>query len=72
MTIHLDYFGTKLWGSTFQRVGAQCLLIQVPSGISDKALSHKILREVMGIRVNSGHVSIYKVYTYIAHMLFKK
>jgi len=72
MTIHLDYFWTRHWGSVFQRVGAQSLLSQVPSGISDKALTPNILWEVPGIQVNSRPFSMYKVYTYMAHTLFKK
>lgn len=61
----LNYFGTEGGGTP-------CLLSQVPSGILDKALSHSISWEVMGIRVIFGHFCIYKVPESIAQVLFKK
>lgn len=70
MTTHTDYFGTKLWGSALQRMGAQCTVLTGPGAVRN--LRQGILWEVTGICVGARNFSIYKVYTYIVHVLFKK
>lgn len=64
MTIHSDSFGV-FWGSALQ-----CTMLTEPGPARN--LRQGILWEVTGIGVNSRNVSVHKVSTYIALVLFKK